>query len=116
MESYGAPNGDKTVHGYAGPLSISTKGSEIARQFMGVLKDHYEIEVCDDLQDFKIVNKVGLWPKFIDAATGKRADAAHAYVHPVRDRQNNLHILLESKVVRVLFDGTRASGIEYVQK
>jgi alcohol oxidase len=46
---------------------------------------------------------------------GKRQDAAHRYIHPLlQDGQHpNLHILLESRVTRVLFDGNRAVGIEY---
>ena len=49
---------------------------------------------------------------------GKRQDAAHRYIHPLlQDGQHpNLHILCESKVVRVIFDNSsppRAVGIEY---
>ena len=52
--------------------------------------------------------------QFIDA--GKRSDAAHAYVHPTTDKQDNLHLLVAAKVVRVLFNGTKAIGVKYVQK
>jgi alcohol oxidase len=49
---------------------------------------------------------------------GRRQDAAHRYVHPLLQdgKHPNLHILLESKVLRVLFDEStppRAIGIEY---
>jgi alcohol oxidase len=47
-----------------------------------------------------------------------RQDAAHRYIHPLlQDGQHpNLHILVESKVVRVVFDESnppRAIGVEY---
>ena len=47
---------------------------------------------------------------------GVRADAAHAYIHPLLNdgKHPNLHVLCESKVVRVLFDeNKRAVGVEY---
>ena len=68
-----------------------------------------------DVNDFKTVSKAGRWPKWI-GSNGKRSDAAHAFVHPVTDRQDNLHLLLESKAVRILFEGTKAVGVEYVTK
>jgi choline dehydrogenase-like flavoprotein len=46
---------------------------------------------------------------------GQRESAATAYLHPVRGR-TNLTIQTESLVSRVLFDATRATGVEYVCK
>lgn len=50
---------------------------------------------------------------------GKRQDAAHRYIHPLLQSEDypNLHIIVESKVIRVLFDESsppRATGVEYV--
>ena len=69
-----------------------------------------------DLQDFKAANKSTKWAKWINPDTGRRSDAAHGYVHPVLDTQTNLHLLVQSKVVRTLFEGTMAVGVEYVKK
>jgi alcohol oxidase len=47
---------------------------------------------------------------------GRRSDTAHAYLHPklkANDVYPNLHLLLQNQVVRVLFDGTTATGIEF---
>jgi alcohol oxidase len=49
---------------------------------------------------------------------GKRQDAAHRYIHPLlQDGEHpNLHLLLESKIVRVIFDESsppKAIGVEY---
>ena len=43
---------------------------------------------------------------------GRRLSAAGAYLHPVEDRAN-LTIRTRCLVTRVLFDGTRAVGVEY---
>jgi alcohol oxidase len=45
------------------------------------------------------------WHRYV-GPDGKRQDAAHRYVHPLLQdgHHPNLHILLESKVIRVLFD------------
>jgi alcohol oxidase len=74
------------------------------------------VDSVRDAQDFKTVNRTAKWAKWINPVTGKRSDAAHAYVHPVLDTQDNLHLLVESKVVRVLFEGQKAVGVEYVSK
>ena len=46
---------------------------------------------------------------------GRRESAATAYLHPVRDRAN-LTVRTESLVTRVVLEGTRAVGIEYIHK
>jgi choline dehydrogenase len=44
---------------------------------------------------------------------GRRLSAARAYLHPVIGRPN-LDVATRTLVTRVLFDGTRAAGVEYV--
>lgn len=43
---------------------------------------------------------------------GRRLSAARAYLHPVLDRPN-LTVITGAQVSRLLFDGTRATGLEY---
>src|SRR5215210_1257200 len=43
---------------------------------------------------------------------GRRLSASRAYLHPVMDRAN-LEVRTRTMVNRVLFDGTRATGVEY---
>jgi alcohol oxidase len=45
--------------------------------------------------------------------TGHRQDAAHRYIHPQANNKS-LHVMTKTKVVRVLFDGTKATGVEIV--
>ena len=45
---------------------------------------------------------------------GRRESAATAYLHPVLARKN-LTVMVQAQVTRVVFDGTRAVGVEYVK-
>jgi alcohol oxidase len=68
-----------------------------------------------DLQNLDENNGLERWLRYV-SPEGKRQDTAHTYLHPkLEDGQHpNLHVLVESKVVRVLFDETkRAVGVEY---
>ena len=75
---------------------------------------HDGLRFSDDVNDFQTTNNSTLWPKWINPDTGKRSDAAHGFVHPILDTQTNLHVLVERKVVRILFEGNKAVGVEYI--
>ena len=45
---------------------------------------------------------------------GRRLSAARAYLHPVMDRPN-LDVETFAFATRVLFEGTRAVGVEYAR-
>jgi alcohol oxidase len=53
--------------------------------------------------------------RYVSPDEGKRQDVAHCYLHPrLQDGKHiQLHVLVESQVVRVLFEGSRAYGVEY---
>jgi len=46
---------------------------------------------------------------------GRRLSAARAYLHPVLASRPNLTLRCRALVTRIVFDGTRASGVEYVK-
>ena len=54
-------------------------------------------------------------PKWIHPKTGRRQDAATCYLRPILETQTNLHVLTEKKVIRVLFNGDRATGVEFCE-
>ena len=68
----------------------------------------------EDLQDLDSHNGVQRAVRFI-GPDGKRQDTAHRYLHPRLQDGNhpNLFVLVESQVLRILFEGKRATGIEY---
>jgi alcohol oxidase len=68
-----------------------------------------------DLQDLDSNNGFQRWLRYV-SPEGRRSDAAHCYVHPLLQdgKHPNLHVLVQAKVVRVLFDeNKRACGVEY---
>ncbi|KAG5444670.1 Choline dehydrogenase, mitochondrial [Clonorchis sinensis] len=46
---------------------------------------------------------------------GQRCSAATAYLHPIKRSRPNLKITTKALVTRILFEGTRAVGVEYLQ-
>ncbi|KAK4049052.1 hypothetical protein OIV83_004414 [Microbotryomycetes sp. JL201] len=118
METYHPSGANPKLHGNSGPLHVSEGGyrSALADEFLEATKKCYDVPYTDDLQDFKTGHGVTKWQKWINPKTGRRSDAANGYVHPVVEKQDNLHVICESRTVRVLFDDStppRAIGVEY---
>ena len=68
-----------------------------------------------DLQDLDSNNGFARWDRYV-SPNGRRSDAAHAYIHPKlgEPQYANLHVLVETKIVRVLLDhNKRATGVEF---
>ncbi|KAF2025401.1 alcohol oxidase-like protein [Setomelanomma holmii] len=116
LETYHG-KGKKEHHGYDGPINISDGGfrAKIAEDdFMKAAAD-YGMPEIEDLQNLDNNNGFERWHRYV-SPDGKRQDTAHRYLHPkLEDGQHkNLHVLVESKVVRVVFDDNkRAVGVEY---
>jgi choline dehydrogenase len=96
-------------HGAGGPLSVSEgrSGNVMSSAFVeaGVQAGHARNEDFNgDEQD-----GVGLYQ--VTQRGGMRASAAVAYLHPVSERPN-LSVMPYTHVHRVLFEGTRAVGVQ----
>ncbi|KAI7089398.1 alcohol oxidase [Hortaea werneckii] len=116
LEDYHGP-GSSSVHGYGGPVEVGTGPYVVERTQTEVLRaaEAQGFAISDDLQD---PYGNGDFERALRTVTrdGKRVDAASAYIHPLLQdgKHPNLHVLCESKVNRVLFDGdNRAVGVEY---
>ncbi|EAU83180.1 alcohol oxidase AOX1 [Coprinopsis cinerea okayama7 len=109
----GAPVGP--VHGDKGPVKISfaKKGNNVGEQFLDVVRQYDKARPIGDWNDFGSGNKYGRWAKYIDPRTGRRSDTAHAFIYN-QPPNPNLVVETEKRVVRVLFEGTKAVGVEYV--
>ncbi|KDN35563.1 hypothetical protein RSAG8_11478, partial [Rhizoctonia solani AG-8 WAC10335] len=114
LENYQKPCNNDT-HGFDGPIAISNGGwvAPIAQDFLRAATA-VGIPLTDDLQDCQQSHAAEIWAKWINKDTGRRSDAASAYVHPIMAEQNNLHLRCNSKVARVIFEGTKAVGVAYV--
>ncbi|KAI8990422.1 alcohol oxidase-like protein [Trametes punicea] len=111
-ETYQVQPGQST-HGYCGPLKVSYGGffTEIGREFLDITAQYDKSRgQTDDVNNLFECNKYGVW---IDARSGTRSDVPHHYLY----NQNfdvNLRILTGHHVKKVLINGGRAIGVQYV--
>lgn len=106
-------------HGSNGPIHVSN-GTYFAKRsqddFISAVNKVGWPEI-DDLGSLDACNGAQRAVRFI-SPDGKRQDSASRYLQPLlQDSAHpNLHVLVESQVVRVLFQGKRASAIVYRPK
>ncbi|KAI0202106.1 GMC oxidoreductase [Astrocystis sublimbata] len=116
LETYHGP-GDAKYHGFDGPIHI-TDGTMRMKKTEDDFLRATEKAGWPELRDLQTLghnNGFQRWLRYI-TPDGKRSDAAHMYLHPrLNDGKHpNLHVLVESQVVRVLFDEEkRACGVEF---
>jgi choline dehydrogenase len=104
--------GASAWHGAGGPLPVSEQrsGNRISQAWV-------EAAVQAGLArnaDFNGPEQDGAGMYQVTQRGGLRASAAAAYLHPATSRPN-LHVLTHMLVHRVLFEGTRAVGVEASQ-
>ncbi len=106
-------NGGDAFHGGSGPLYVSNGRSSnpLFRAFVeaGNEAGHPQTD------DFNGKSQEGFGRYQLTIKNGRRWSAATAYLHPALDRPN-LTVESNALVSRVLFEGNRAVGVEYVQK
>ena len=104
--------GPDDYHGGSGPLHVTTGAMKnpLYRAFIeaGVEAGYARTE---DLNGYR---QEGLGPMDGTIYRGRRWSAAMAYLRPARARPN-LEVRSGSLVLRVLFEGTRAIGVEFAQ-
>src|SRR3954462_3232289 len=98
-------------HGVGGGLNVAdpTWTSPLTKRFLASA-------VANGMQrndDFNGAEQDGVGRFQLTQKRGKRWSAADAFLHPVRKERANLTVATEAHVHRVLFEGTRAVGVEY---
>lgn len=111
------PAVDQSLHGHDGPINVSL-GTYSAKDVQDDILAGAEavgLPEIPDMQDFKTVGGFSRWLRYV-SPDGKRQDTAHCYVHPLMASGDypNLHLLVQSTVSRVIFEGNRAVGVEYL--
>ena len=101
--------GASEFHGAGGPLPVSNRRADSA------MCDAF-LQAADALglprnDDFNDGEQDGFGAYQLTQRDGKRASAAVAYLHPVMDRPN-LSVETHAHVLKVLFEGTRAVGVQ----
>jgi choline dehydrogenase len=104
--------GSSEHHGGDGPFHVSDLRvvNEISEAF---------VEACVDRgharnDDFNGPRQEGFGRYQVNQRGGRRFSAADAFLKPARKRKN-LRLETEAHVTRLLFEGTRCIGVEYVQ-
>ncbi|PPQ91713.1 hypothetical protein CVT25_012854 [Psilocybe cyanescens] len=113
------PETTNNTHGTSGPLKISYPAPGLINVASNVLEvaaayDHRR-SLTDDLNAFYECNKYGTAGRYIDGKTGRRSDTAHYYIYN-QATNTNLTVVDRHRVVRVILEGNRAVGIEYVEE
>lgn len=105
--------GASAFHGVDGPLSVTDPSAP------SVLNERF-IDAATNLgydrnSDFNGAHQEGAGLYQLTVKDGKRHSAAAAYLVPILDRPN-LTVQTGALVTRLLFEGTRAIGVEYLQQ
>ncbi len=105
-------NGGDDFHGGEGPLHVSNGRSDnpLFRAFMqaGVEAGFKQTD------DFNGYQQEGMGPYQLTIHEGARWSAAKGYLTPILGRKN-LTIESNAHVSRILFDGTKVTGVEFIQ-
>jgi choline dehydrogenase len=112
MERCLAADRTDEFRGRAGPLVLERGPATsplFGAFFEAVQQAGYPL--IDDVNGYR---QEGFAPFDRNVHRGRRLSAARAYLHPVSSRPN-LDIETRAFVTKVLFDGTRAIGVEYVR-
>ncbi|KAL2014017.1 hypothetical protein VTN00DRAFT_1542 [Thermoascus crustaceus] len=114
-ETYQRACNNRDLHGFDGPIKVSFGNYTypIMQDFLRAAES-LGIPVTDDLQDLKTGHGAEHWLKWINRDTGRRSDAAHAYVHSTRAKYDNLHLKCNTKVDKVLIENGKAVGVATV--
>ena len=105
--------GGSEFRGDKGPLSVSTMDKDLHPLCSKFIDSGVECGYSHN-RDFNGVSQEGFGLYQNTVKNGLRMSAARAYLRPVRSRQN-LRIEKNAHVTRVLFEGKRAYGVEYLK-
>jgi choline dehydrogenase len=113
MEDCLAASPDDPFRGHDGPLVLER--GPATNPLFGAFFDAVQqagYRLTDDVNGYR---QEGFAPFDRNVHRGRRLSAARAYLHPVM-RRPNLRVATRAFVNRVVFDGSRAVGVEYVHR
>lgn len=109
MESHAWGGSD--YHGGDGPLNVTVPLGDLHPLCETFMKAGDQAGVPRN-QDFNGASQEGVGPYHLTIHDGRRMSSSRAYLWPAR-RRSNLRIETGAMATRILFDGRRATGIEY---
>jgi choline dehydrogenase-like flavoprotein len=104
--------GANRYHGAGGPLTVSESRS------MHPIVEAF-VEACEQVgiprnDDLNGAVQEGAGRFQVTQRDGRRCSTALAYLHPAVER-GNVHAMTDARVYRILFEGTRAVGVEVMR-
>ncbi|GAA0389216.1 choline dehydrogenase [Microbispora corallina] len=110
MENCLAAAPDDPMRGHDGPLALERgpATNPLFRAFFEAVQQA-GYPLTDDVNGYR---QEGFAPFDRNIRRGRRLSAARAYLHPVMNRPN-LEVKTRAFVTKILFEGTRAVGVEY---
>jgi len=104
--------GDDRIHGRAGSLPVTDTDwfHPVCDAFIEGAQE-LGIPRCEDYNSGDRQAGVGYFQRLINR--GYRHSAARVFLHPAR-RGGQLEVRTDARAARILFDGTRAKGVRYV--
>ncbi|MBS0472612.1 MAG: choline dehydrogenase [Proteobacteria bacterium] len=105
-------NGGDDFHGGDGPLRVSN-GRSTNPLFRAFMKAGVEAGF-PETRDFNGYQQEGFGPYQLTIHNGERWSAAKGYLTPILERKN-LTIESHAHVSRMLFEGTKVTGVEFIQ-
>ena len=110
IKSEDQERGADEYHGIGGNIAVSNMRirSPISEAF---IQGALECGIPSN-NDFNGIQQEGVGYYQLTATKGRRCSSAVGYLKPIKKRQN-LSIQTNSHAIQILFDGNRASGIEY---
>ena len=99
-------------HGTGGPLNVMDLRSP--NRFGSVFVDAARQAGYAANPDFNAAEQEGVGLYQVTHRNGERCSAAKAYLTPARSR-SNLTVITDVRVTRIVTDGRRATGVEFIQ-
>jgi choline dehydrogenase-like flavoprotein len=99
-------------HGSGGPLQVQDLGQPNRCSALFVTAARQAGHALNP--DFNGATQEGVGPYQVTHRSGERCSAAKAYLAPALGR-SNLTVITGAQATRILFDGPRATGLEYLQ-
>ena len=112
MEDYAA--GDPKLRGRGGPVHITDLGAMLTRS-ASPFSAAAQAAGLAYTPDFNGARQEGVGLYQFTTKGGRRLSAARAFLRPAMKRKN-LRVETEAQVTRILFEGARATGVEYGQR
>ncbi len=106
--------GATEVRGGEGPVHVATMDRYLHPMCEDFLRAGEELQFARN-PDFNGPSQEGVGTYQNTAKDGMRMSAARAYVRPARKRPN-LRVVTRAMTTKILFDGSRATGVRYVRK